>query len=61
MRLIHQQFHLQVPYTFMESDDDSKTSVTDNWRTSDDPKAKQPRRFKGKTQSSEAPEHLNFS
>ena len=34
--------------TFMEFDDGSKTSVTDNWMTSDDPKAKQPRHFKGK-------------
>ena len=35
--------------TFLEFDDGSKTSVTDNWMTSDDPKAKQPRHFKGKT------------
>ena len=35
--------------TFMEFDDGSKTSVTDNWMTSDDPKARQPRHFKGKT------------
>ena len=35
--------------TFMEFDDGSKTSVTDNWMTSDDPKAKQSRHFKGKT------------
>ena len=35
--------------TFMEFDDGSKTSVTDNWTTSDDPKAKQPRHFKGKS------------
>ena len=33
----------------MEFDDGSKISVTDNWMTSDDPKAKQPRHFKGKT------------
>ena len=33
----------------MEFDGGSKTSVTDNWMTSDDPKAKQPRHFKGKT------------
>ena len=35
--------------TFMEFDDGSKTSVRDNWMTSDDPKAKPPRHFKGKT------------
>ena len=35
--------------TSMEFDDGSKTSVTENWMTSDDPKAKQPRHFKGKT------------
>ena len=35
--------------TVMEFDDGSKTSVTDTWRTSDNPKAKQPRHFKGKT------------
>ena len=36
----------------MEFDDGSKTSVTDNWMTSDDPKAKpakQSRHSKGKT------------
>ena len=34
--------------TFMEFDNGSKISVIDNWMTSDDPKAKQPRHFKGK-------------
>ena len=35
--------------TFMEFDDGSKISATDNWMTSDDPKAKQSRHFKGRT------------
>ena len=35
--------------TFMEFDDGPKSSVTDNWMTSDDPKAKQARCFKGRT------------
>ena len=35
--------------TFMEFDDGATSSVTDNWMTSNDPQAKQPRHFKGKT------------
>ena len=33
----------------MEFDDGSKTAVTHNWMTSDDPKAKQSRHFTGRT------------
>ena len=35
--------------TFMEFEDGSTTSVTDDWRTSDDPRAMQEKRFKGRT------------
>ena len=34
--------------TFIEFDDSSKSSVIDNWMTSDDPKARQSRHFKAK-------------
>ena len=36
-------------WSLIQFDGGSTTSVTDNWMTSDDPKAKQPRHFKGKT------------
>ena len=35
--------------TFMEFEDGSTTSVTDDWRTSDDPRAAQEKRFEGRT------------
>ena len=35
--------------TFMEFEDGSTTSVTDDWRASDDPRAVQEKRFKGRT------------
>ena len=33
--------------TYMESEDSSTTSVTEDWRSSDDPRAVQEKRFKG--------------